>query len=107
LRLLLAVVDFQLTQRFRYVYRKVFVFLFFYLTFFTFRFSLTPKKFQQSVVANFLQSSNGKEVKFIFIGMTHLQTPVSYFNPSGRAYPDVAALAAQVLVWNGNNDQRY
>jgi len=54
--------------------------------------SLQPS-WQKIPVIAFLNSTTGK------------QTPVSYFNPKGRAYPDLSALGAQVLIWNNNQDQ--
>lgn len=43
---------------------------------------------QKEAVSNFLRSSNGKK------------TPTSFFNVNGRAFPDVAALGSQILIWS-------
>jgi len=42
---------------------------------------------QQAAVWRFLNASNGQ------------RTPRSYFNPNGRAFPDIAAMGSNILIW--------
>jgi len=48
---------------------------------------------QQSAVWGFLNSTIGK------------QTPVSFFNPNGRAFPDISAFGAQILIWEADESE--
>jgi len=52
-----------------------------------FSFVAPQPAWQTKVVQAYLNSAVGK------------QTPVSYFNPNGRAFPDVAALGSEIYIW--------
>jgi len=48
---------------------------------------------QRTVVTAYLESSQGKKI------------PEGYFNPNGRAYPDISALGDKILIWTAGSDQ--